>query len=69
MVPAVSAMLIVSKDVDDDLVYNLTKVLFEQTDSLTHAKKAEITTATALDGVSVELAPGALRYFEEIGIK
>ena len=69
VVPAVSAILIVSKDMDDDLVYQLTKVLFEQTDSLTHAKKAEITTATALDGVSVDLAPGALRYFEEIGIK
>ncbi len=69
VIPAVSAMLIVSRDVDDDLVYELTKVLFEQTDSLTHAKKAEITTATALDGVSVELAPGAERYFKEIGIQ
>lgn len=67
-IPAVSALLIVSKDVDEDLVYELTKVLFEQTDSLTHAKKAELTLDTALDGMSVDVAPGALRYFQEAGI-
>lgn len=68
-IPAVSALLIVSKDVDDDLVYNMTKVLFEQTDSLTHAKKAELTLDTAFDGMSIEIAPGAQRYYDEVSGK
>jgi len=67
-VPAVSAVLICSNELNEDLVYQLTKVLFEKTDSLTHAKKAMISTESAVKGVPVPFHPGAARYFTELGL-
>lgn len=67
-VPAVSAVLICKKDLGEELVYQLTKVLFEKTDSLTHAKKAMISAESAVKGVPVPFHPGAERYFTELGL-
>lgn len=65
---SVKAMLITNKNMDEELVYNLTKALFENLDRLAqiHAKGAKISLETAQDGMSVELHPGAARYFEEM---
>ena len=65
---AVQAMIIVSKDLSDDQVYEMTKALFENLDVLagTHARGADVTLETALDGMSIEVHPGAQRYYDEV---
>jgi TRAP transporter TAXI family solute receptor len=65
---AVQAMLIVSNDLSEDLVYNITKAMFENLDVFvnTHSRGADITLETALDGMSINLHPGAQRYFDEV---
>lgn len=66
---AVKAMLVASKDLDENLVYEMTKALYENTDQITHAKGKLITPETALEGLGdMELHPGAAKYFEEAGI-
>ena len=66
-VPAITALLIVSKDADEELVYQLTKTLFECTDQIGHAKAAELNVAAAVEGVPVPFHPGAARYYAECG--
>lgn len=66
-VPAITALLIVSKDADEELVYQLTKTLFECTDQISHAKGAELKVETAIEGVPVPFHPGAARYYAECG--
>ncbi len=67
---AVKATLVVKADLDEELVYNLTKGLFENLDAVAaaHAKGAEMSLKGAVQGVSVPLHPGAARYFEEQGL-
>ncbi|MDD3335558.1 MAG: TAXI family TRAP transporter solute-binding subunit [Eubacteriales bacterium] len=67
-VPAVSAVLICSKDLDEDMVYNLTKTLYEDTAELSHAKKSEISAENAVKGIPVPFHPGAEKYFVEKGL-
>jgi len=67
-IPAISATLIVSKDLDEDLVYDLTKVLFEKTAEMNHAKKEEIQLSTSTNGIMVPFHPGAARYLNEQNI-
>lgn len=66
---AVQAMLVARADLSEDLVYDITKALFDNTDQITHAKGELITADSALNGVGIELHPGAARYFEEKGLK
>ncbi len=66
---AVQAMLIVRSELSEELVYNITKALFDNTDQITHAKGAFITAESALDGVGIDLHPGAAKYFEEMGLQ
>ncbi|WP_048149233.1 TAXI family TRAP transporter solute-binding subunit [Palaeococcus ferrophilus] len=69
---AVKAMLAVSADLPDDVVYQMTKILFDPAslDELhqVHAKTKYISLDTALDGMSIPLHPGAIKYYEEKGI-
>ncbi len=66
---AITALLVCSNDLDEELVYNMTKAMFEQKDIMTHAKAAEITLENAFNGVGdLPLHPGAARYFTEIGL-
>ncbi len=74
-VPAVSAMLVVSSEQPEELVYNITKALWnENTRKLLdsgHAKGKQITAETALDGVEglgVPLHAGAERFYKEAGL-
>jgi len=68
---AVKAQLVVRAELDETVVYNLTKSLFENLDQLknVHKKAEEITAEHALEGISLDVHPGAAKYFEEKGIK
>ncbi|MEM9222398.1 MAG: TAXI family TRAP transporter solute-binding subunit [Pseudomonadota bacterium] len=75
MTPAVSALLVVSADLDDELVYGITKALWnDNTRKLLdngHAKGKQITPDTALDGIQalgVPLHPGAEAFYKEAGL-
>lgn len=65
---AVQAMLVVSDDLSEDVVYNVTKAIFDNVDQVTHSKGEFISAESALDGVGIELHPGAKKYFDEKGI-
>ena len=66
---AVKATFIVSPRVAEDVVYSLTKALFENIPQIiqAHAKGSELSTSYAVEGISVPFHPGAARYFREIG--
>jgi uncharacterized protein len=67
---AVKATMIVGKDLKTDVVYNLTKALFENKEELgsAHAKGKVLDINEAVKGVSVPLHPGAEKYYKEKGI-
>ena len=67
---AVKAMLACDKNLPDEVVYTITKILFEHLDELKQAhKKAEmISLNKALDGMSIPLHPGAEKYYKEKGV-
>lgn len=67
----VQSMLIVSSAVKDDMVYDMLKTMFENTDRIksAHSVGKYIDVETALDGMSIELHPGAKKFFDEKGIK
>lgn len=69
--PAVIAMLICDGDLGDDLIYRITKALWENVSDLhkVHPKAALITLDTALQGLSIPLHPGAAKYYTELGIE
>ncbi len=65
---AVLAMLAVSKDLSEDLVYEITKAIYENTGEIAHAKGEFITIETAVDGIGIDFHPGAEKYFKEQGL-
>ena len=68
-VSTVSLMAIWAVDADQptDLIYEITKALWEHRDELekVHDKCKDITFNTALDGLGVPLHPGAEKYYRE----
>jgi len=68
----VYALLVVHQDLPDALVYALTESLWSnEVLSLVntgHAQGASITLETALNGISIPLHPGALRFYTEQGM-
>ncbi len=66
----ITNLLLVSKDLPDDVVYQLTKSIFEHLDALYSAHNAakNITLAHIADGMPVPFHPGAERYFKEVGV-
>ncbi|BAD85124.1 TRAP-type transporter, periplasmic component [Thermococcus kodakarensis KOD1] len=69
---AVKAILAVSADLSEDTVYQMTKILFDPANleelHKVHAKTKYISLDTALDGMSIPLHPGAIKFYEEKGI-
>jgi TRAP transporter TAXI family solute receptor len=67
---AVGNFLVTHADVSDDTVYAMTKLLFENLDTLgaAHAAAQAIDPAVALEGMPVPLHPGAERYYREAGL-
>ncbi len=66
---AVLAMLAVSDSLSEDLVYDITKALYENAEGMAHEKSSFITLDNALDGIGIDLHPGAQKYFDEEGIE
>ncbi|MEK6266689.1 MAG: TAXI family TRAP transporter solute-binding subunit [Clostridium sp.] len=66
----VKAMLVVNADLDEDIAYQMVKVIYDNQDRIiaAHNVGKSITKETALDGMSVTVHPGAERYFKEEGI-
>ena len=66
---AVKAAFIVKASLSEDVVYRLTRNLFENKAQIeaAHAKGSELSPAYAVEGISVPFHPGAARYFREIG--
>ena len=66
----VKATLIVSTSADEEAVYNITKAIFDNIDTITaaHAKGAELSLQNATDGMTAPFHAGAAKYFKEKGI-
>lgn len=64
---AVQAMLIASNDISEDQMYEMTKAIFENLDSMAnaHVRGEELTLDTAEEGMSIDLHPGVQRYYDE----
>ncbi len=63
----VKATLIVSADLDEDTVYNITKAIFDNIEAIkgVHAKGAELSIENATSGMAVPFHKGAAKYFAE----
>lgn len=61
-------VLVVNADMDEELAYQLTQLLFENTDELiaVHPAANDTTVEFTMESTPVPLHPGALRYFEEV---
>ncbi|WP_299911283.1 TAXI family TRAP transporter solute-binding subunit [uncultured Paracoccus sp.] len=72
-VPTVAVInyLITNSDVSDDLAYQMTKLMYENLDTLkaAHAATAEVDVQNALQGMPVPVHPGAQKYYDEVGVK
>ena len=68
----VGAQWITGAKESDDLIYNITKALWNDNSrkllDVGHAKGKTITMETALDGLGVPLHPGAERFYKEAGL-
>lgn len=63
-------LMVVDEGLDEDVVYRFTKAVFENLDAIhaVHPSAAGVTVENAFSGLPVPLHPGAIRYFEEIGV-
>ena len=68
-VVAVSNVLVVHADMDEEIAYELTRVLFEHHDELAavHPMAAVLSMETATAGSPIPFHDGALRYYREQG--
>jgi TRAP transporter TAXI family solute receptor len=68
----VGAQWIVSAEADEELIYNITKALWNDASHQLlangHPTGKDITLETALDGIAIPLHPGARRYYVEAGL-
>jgi len=66
----VKATLCTNADVPEDVVYNITKEVFENLDSFKalHPAFADLEKGDMLKGLSAPLHPGAQKYFKEAGL-
>ncbi|MFW6000867.1 MAG: TAXI family TRAP transporter solute-binding subunit [Halanaerobium sp.] len=65
---ALQAILVASDNLTKDTVYDITKAIFENRDTLieAHDRAKDITLEGAQDGMTVELHPGAEQYYDEV---
>ena len=66
----VKACLVVNNDVSEDVVYEITKALFEYKSDIAagHAKGELLDPEYALEGAPIGFHPGAVKYYKEIGL-
>lgn len=67
MTVSVKSMLAVSAKLDATLVYDLLKAMFQNTERLaaSHKKGNDVSIASATDGMSIPLHPGAEKFYKE----
>ena len=67
----VKATLCTSADVSDDVVYAITREVFENFEEFKglHPAYSVLTKESMLDGLSAPIHDGAMRYFKEAGLK
>ena len=65
------ATLVTSADVPEDVVYAITKEVFENLDAFKklHPALANLTPQSMLDGLTAPIHPGAMKYYKEKGLK
>ena len=65
---ALKATLVALKSLDEELVYEITKSIFNNREQLIerHSRAEDIKVETAQDGMTIPLHPGAERYFSEV---
>jgi TRAP transporter TAXI family solute receptor len=67
-VAALKAMLVARDEINAELIYELTKALFEKAGSIGHAKAREFSLDLAVQAITIPFHPGAARYFKEKGV-
>ncbi len=67
---AVVATYVVSDDLSENLVYEMTKALFENANQIAvgHPKGAELDPEYSISSISIPMHPGAEKYYKEIGV-
>jgi len=68
---AVLAILVAKAELEEDIVYKITRAIFENIKSIetAHAKGKEVKLEKALEGMPIPIHPGAEKFFKEKGIK
>lgn len=61
---------LLSEDLSEDLVYDLTKTMWEHSGELSGMLSClnDFSLEKALDGITTEYHPGAIKYYQEVGI-
>ncbi len=64
-------VVVIQKKLDQDLVYRVTKALFENIEKIrqSHPSCQELDLDSAVEGMPIAYHPGALKYFAEKGLK
>jgi len=67
---AVQAILPARKELSEEVVYTITKALFQNHEALgnAHHKGKSVKISQALDGISVPVHPGAVKFYKEVGL-
>ncbi len=66
----VGAALMTSEDASDDVIYNITKILFENMSAFKekHQSFETITQPGMVEGAFAPIHPGAMRFYREVGM-
>lgn len=64
-------VLVTRDDIPEDVVYNVTKVIWENLATLQEIHRAtnDMRLEIAIDGLGAPLHPGAIRYYREVGLE
>ncbi len=70
-VVGVANVLVVNRSMDEQLAYDITRVLFEQQPALAgiHPEARNLSLATATKGSPAAFHPGAMRFYRERGVR
>ena len=64
-------VLVTRDDISEEIVYNVTKVIWENLATLQeiHGATKDMRLEIAIDGLGAPLHPGAIRYYREVGLE